>query len=93
VLGPDDLSFDDQAAIISDVIGREVRYQRISFDQFKQQFLDRGVSGSFAQGYVDMYRAKNEGMDNAMPRTLENTAPTSFRRFCEQALQPAVASS
>lgn len=48
VLGPEDLSFDDQAAIISDVIGREVRYQQISFDQFNQQFLDRGASESFA---------------------------------------------
>ena len=69
VLGPEDLSFDDQAAIISDVIGREVRYQQISFDQFKQQFLDRGASESFAQGYVDMYRAKDEGVDNAVLRT------------------------
>src|SRR3546814_1014715 len=46
---PEDLSFDDQAAIISDVIGRDVRYQQISFDQFKQQFLDRGASESFAR--------------------------------------------
>jgi uncharacterized protein YbjT (DUF2867 family) len=93
VLGPEDLSFDDQAAIISDLIGREVRYRRISFDRFEQQFLDRGASGSFAQGYVDMYRAKDEGMDNAVPRTGKNTAPTSFRMFCEQVLKPAVAFS
>lgn len=93
MLGPEDLSFDDQAAIISDVIGREVRYQQISFDQFKQQFLDRGASGSFAQGYADMYRAKDEGMDNAKLRTSRNTVPTSFRTFCEQILKPVVASS
>jgi uncharacterized protein YbjT (DUF2867 family) len=93
VLGPQDLSFDDQAAIISDVIGREVRYRQISFDRFGQQFLDRGASGSFAQGYVDMYRAKDEGMDNVTLRTSENTVPTSFRTFCEQVLKPAVASS
>jgi uncharacterized protein YbjT (DUF2867 family) len=79
ILGPEDLSFDDQAAIISEVLGREVRYRPISFEQFKQQFLDRGASAAFAQGYVDMYRAKDEGMDNAVRRTRENTAPTSFR--------------
>lgn len=88
VLGPDDLSFDDQAAILSDLLGRPVRYQQISFDQFKQQFLDRGASESSAQGYVDMYRAKNEGMDNAARRTPENSGPTSFRLFCEQVLKP-----
>ena len=91
VLGPEDLSFDDQAEIISDVIGREVRYQQISFDQFKQQFLDRGASKSFAQGYVDMYRAKDEGVDNAALRTSENTSPTNFRTFCEQNLRPIIA--
>lgn len=93
VLGPEDLSFDDQAAIISDVIGRQVRYQQISFDQFKQQFLDRGASESFAQGYVDMYRAKDEGIDNAAIRTSENTGPTSFRIFCEQNLKPIIAAT
>lgn len=90
VLGPEDLSFDDQAEIISDVIGREVRYQQIPFDRFKQQFLDRGASESAAQGYVDMYRAKDEGVDNAARRTPENTWPTSFRIFCEQNLKPII---
>lgn len=90
VLGPEDLSFDDQAAIISDVIGRSVRYQQISFDQFKQQFLDRGASGSAAQGYVDMYRAKDEGIDNAARRVREGAAPTTFRMFCEQTLKPTL---
>ena len=83
VLGPEELSFDDQAAIISDVIGGEVRYRQITFDQFKQQFLGRGASESFAQGYVDMYRAKDEGVDNSAKRTAGGPAPTSFRTFCE----------
>lgn len=92
VLGPDELSLDEQAAVISDVIGRTVRYQPISFDQFRQQLLGRGASESFAQAYVDMYRAKDEGMDNVAPRTAENLTPTSFRTFCEQQLKPLIAS-
>jgi len=83
VLGPEDLSFDDQAVILSEVIGRPVRYQQISFDQFRQQFLNRGVSESFAQGYVDMYLAKDEGIDNVARRTPETRGQTSFRTFCE----------
>jgi uncharacterized protein YbjT (DUF2867 family) len=93
VLGPEDLSFNDQAAVLSEVIGRAVRYQPISFDQFKQQFLARGASESFSQGYVDMYRAKDEGIDNAVRRTSDNTAPTSFRAFCEQMAKPLLAFS
>ncbi|MBB5986746.1 NAD(P)H-binding protein [Sphingobium lignivorans] len=83
VLGPQDLSFDDQAVILSEVIGRPVRYQQISFDQFRKQFLDRGASESFAQGYVDMYRAKDEGIDNVVRRSPVTSGQRSFRTFCE----------
>lgn len=91
VLGPEDLSFDDQAAIISEVTGHPVRYQQISYDQFKQQFLARGTSESVAQGYVDMYRAKEQGIDNTVARTPETTGHTSFRAFCEDKLMPVFA--
>ena len=91
VLGPEDLSSDDMAAIASDVLGRTVRYQHVTLDALKAQLLARGACESYAQGFVDMARAKNEGMDNATPRTPENTTPTSFRQWCEQELKPAVA--
>jgi uncharacterized protein YbjT (DUF2867 family) len=90
VLGPEDLSFDDMMAIASDVLGRTVRYQHITLDALKAQMLSGGMSESFAQGYVDMMRAKDEGMDNAALRTPESSTPTSFRQWCEQVLKPAV---
>ena len=90
LLGPEDLSCNDIAAIISEALGREVRYQHVSFDSFKAQLLERGTSKTFAQGYVDMMRAKNEGMDNAIPRTPANTGPTTFRQWAEEELKPAV---
>lgn len=90
VLGPEDLSANDMAAIMSDVLGRPVRYAQTSFDALKQQFLGYGASDSFAQGYADMFRAKNEGMDNVAERTAASRTPTSFRQFCEETLKPAV---
>jgi len=90
VLGPQDMSFDDQAAIISDVAGRPVRYQQIEYDQFKQQFLDRGASESVAQGYVDMYRSKEEGIDNVATRQPGKVGATSFRDFCSQVIGPVL---
>ena len=90
VLGPEDLSFNDMAATISDVIGREIRYQQTPFDAFKEQLLDTGMGESFAQGYVDMMRAKNDGMDNVAERTAESRTPTTFRQWCEDVLKPAV---
>jgi uncharacterized protein YbjT (DUF2867 family) len=90
VLGPEDLSFDDQAAIISEISGRPVRYQQIGYDQFKQQFLDRGASESVAQGYVDMYRAKADGIDNVATRRSGYVGATGFRDFCRQVIGPAL---
>jgi hypothetical protein len=39
---------------------------------------------------LDMMVAKNEGLDNAEPRTPQSTTPTSFRQWCEEVLKPAV---
>jgi len=50
------------------------------------------MSDAMAQGYADMAWAKNEGLDNGVQRTPENSTPTSFRQWCEEALKPAVAS-
>jgi uncharacterized protein YbjT (DUF2867 family) len=90
VLGSEDLSFNDMAAIMAEVLGKPVRYQRVSFETYKAGFVERGMSDAIAQGMTDMARAKNEGLDNAEPRTPENTTPTSFRQWCEEMLKPAV---
>ena len=75
---------------VSEVLGKPVRFQQISFEAFKAGFIERGASEAFAQGMTDMMRAKNEGLDNAEPRTPENATPTSFRQWCEEVLKPAV---
>ena len=90
LLGPEDLSFNDMAEIISAVLGKQVRFQQITFDAYKDRFVGFGMSDAMAQGMTDMAWAKNEGMDNAVQRTPENSTPTSFRQWCEQALKPAV---
>ena len=90
VLGPEHLSFNDMAEIMSEVLEKPVRFQQISFEAFKAGFIERGASEAFAQGMTDMMRAKNEGLDNAEPRTPDNTTPTSFRQWCEEVLKPAV---
>lgn len=91
VIGPEDLSHNDIAAIISDVSGRDIRYQQIGWDQFKQGFLARGTSESFAQAYVEMYRAKNEAMDNAAAKDAKSRERTGFREWAERNLKPKLA--
>jgi uncharacterized protein YbjT (DUF2867 family) len=92
VLGPEDLSCNDMAEIMSEVLDKPVRFQQVALDAYKAQCIEHGMSEAFAQGMVDMMAAKNEGLDNAEPRTPENTTPTSFRQWCEDVLKPAVPS-
>ena len=90
VLGPEDLSFNDMAKIMSEVLGKQVRFQQISFEAFKARLTASGMSEAMAQGMLDMAVAKNEGLDNAEPRTPQSTTETSFRQWCEEVLKPAV---
>lgn len=90
VLGPEDLSCDGMAGILSDVLGRPIRYQQLTFDALAAQLRGRGTSDAFVRGYVEMMRAKDDGMDNAEPRTPAATTPTTFRTWCEAVLKPAV---
>ena len=92
LLGPEDLSFNDMAEIISAVLGKEVHFQQTTFEAYKDRFLAFGMSDAMAQGQTDMAWAKNEGLDNAVKRTSENSTPTSFRQWCEEVLKPAVLS-
>jgi uncharacterized protein YbjT (DUF2867 family) len=92
LLGPEDLSYNDMAEIMSQVLGKDVRFRQITFEAYKDRFVRLGVSDAMAQGYSDMARAKNEGLDNGVQRTPQNSTPTSFRQWCEEVLKPAVAS-
>ncbi len=90
VLGPEDLSFNEMAQIASEVLGKPVRVQQIPMEAFRTRLAGFGMSDAIVQGYADMMAAKNEGLDNAEPRTPEATTPTSFRQWCERKLRPAV---
>jgi uncharacterized protein YbjT (DUF2867 family) len=98
LLGPEDLSFNDMARIMSDVLGKPVRYQRIPVEAYRNRLAGAGVSQAMAQSLVDMAVAKDEGLDNGEARTPESTTPTTFRQtipttfrqWCEEVLKPAV---
>ena len=93
VLGPEDISLSDQAAVMTEVLGKPVRFQPVTPEAYKAQLMQYGTSEHFAQQLVTMYIAKDQGLDNAEPRTPENTTPTTFREWCEQVLKPAILSA
>jgi uncharacterized protein YbjT (DUF2867 family) len=90
VLGPEDLSYNDIAQIMSEVLGRPVRYQQIAGSALKATLIGFGMSDAMAQGMVDMIVAYDQGLAIVEPRTPESASPTSFRQWCEEVLKPAV---
>jgi uncharacterized protein YbjT (DUF2867 family) len=90
VLGPEDLSCNDMAHIMSEVLARPIRYQQIPGEALKAELVRNGMSEAMAQGLLDMRQAKDKGLDNVDPRTPRSTTPTSFRQWCEEELKPAV---
>jgi len=89
LLGPEDLSFNDMAAIMSEVLGKEVHFHQTSFEAYKEMFVGF-MSDAMAQGMTDMAWAKNEGLDNGVERTPRNSTPTTFCDWCQHVLKPAV---
>jgi len=89
-LGPQDLSPDDQAHILSDVLDRSVTYVQTPGHAFKARMTGFGMGDAMAQGLLDMFDAKNAGLDNALPRTAETATPTTFEQWCREVLVPAV---
>jgi len=90
VLGPEDLSFNDMARIMSDALDTPVRFQQIPGEAFKANLTGCGMSDAMAQGMLDMVVAKGNGLDNAVVRTPRFSTPTTFRQWCEDVLKPAV---
>ncbi|CAM5327356.1 NmrA family transcriptional regulator OS=Streptomyces fumanus OX=67302 GN=GCM10018772_20220 PE=4 SV=1 [Streptomyces fumanus] len=86
VLGPEDLSPNDMAHIMSEVLGRPVRYERQSLDDLRASLTGYGFGAAIVDGYVDMMRAVDEGLNDGVPRTERTASPTTFRQWCEDVL-------
>ncbi|MET7301315.1 NAD(P)H-binding protein [Embleya sp. NPDC005575] len=92
VLGPQDLSPNDLARIMTEQFGRPVRYERQPLDELYTTLVGYGLNEAFVQGIVDMKRAKDEGLDAGVARTPDTASPTGFEQWCAQTLKPAVLS-
>jgi hypothetical protein len=80
------------AHILTEVLGQPIRYQRVAAGEYKARLVQFGASEEFAQSLLDMFAAKDNGLDLMEPRTPENTTPTTFRQWCEEVLKAAVLS-
>ena len=52
--GPEDLSSNDIACIMSEVLGKPIRFQQIPPDNYKSQLMQNGASEAMAQGIINI---------------------------------------
>ncbi|WP_121702890.1 NAD(P)H-binding protein [Streptomyces sp. E5N298] len=90
LVGPDDLTPMGMAEVLSDVLGRPVRVRETTPEAYRASALRFGASEAGAQGLADMASAMDaQGFYGAAEPSTPDTAPTSFRRWCEEVLRPA----
>lgn len=90
VLGPQDLSPNDLARIMTEQLGHPVRYERQSLEDLRTTLVGHGLDAAFVQGIADMKQAKDNGLDAGVTRTADTASPTTFEQWCARTLKPAV---
>ncbi|MFC4534759.1 NAD(P)H-binding protein [Sphaerisporangium dianthi] len=90
LVGPDSLTPDAMAEIISETLGRTVRYQQVPLTDFQARMVRHGASPALAQDMADMVNAQNSGIYDAEPRDPASATATGFRQWCQDILKPAV---
>jgi len=90
VASPDNLAPDDMAGVISDTLGRTVRYRQIPVADSEAAMRQRGASPAMARDFAGMVEAQNNGIYDAEPRDPHRAGGTSFRQWCLDTLKPAV---
>ena len=71
--------------MIGERIGKsDLQYVQFSYADEAKALAQAGLSESFANFYVEMTRAFNEGRVKPRCRTPENTTPTRFEEFADE---------
>jgi uncharacterized protein YbjT (DUF2867 family) len=93
VHGPENLSWNEMARIMTEVLRIPIRFQEVPGPRYKASLMQHGSSEAFAQSLVDMFAEVSQAIFEAEPRTPETTTPTTFRQWCEEVLRPALAAA
>ncbi|MFZ3565639.1 NAD(P)H-binding protein [Streptomyces sp. BH097] len=91
--GPEALSYDDIARLVTEATGRPVVHQRLSYEQLRDRFATQTpIQGEFAAMLAGMDRAIAEGAEDRTTDTVQRVtgrAPRSFRAHLEQETRDA----
>jgi uncharacterized protein YbjT (DUF2867 family) len=88
VHGAADVTFAEAANILTEVMGKNIRYIQVPAEAMRQSLLEMGTSQDAANNLVRMFEAFESGSYTAEPRTLETTTPTTLAEWSRTMLKP-----
>ena len=84
----DNLTPNEMAATISDVLGLQVTFEQADLEQVTASTIERGVPEGMARDFTAMYWAQQNGIYDE-DWSYATPTPTNFRTWCETVLAPA----
>ncbi|MCY1047665.1 NmrA family NAD(P)-binding protein [Corallococcus sp. bb12-1] len=91
VHGPKDITYPEAAAVLTQVLGRPVKYVQVGLEDMRSGMKNAGLPEWMADSFTEMYAAIKDGrMDAAEPRSQDTTTPTTLAQFATTVLKPVV---
>ncbi|MCP3098509.1 NmrA family NAD(P)-binding protein [Myxococcus sp. K15C18031901] len=89
--GAADVTYTEVAAILSEALGRPVRYVQVGMDDTRKALVGYGMPGFMVDLFTEMFGAYNDGrMSPAESRSAETTTATALATWAREVLKPAV---
>ncbi|MCA9615986.1 MAG: NAD(P)H-binding protein [Myxococcales bacterium] len=91
VHGPADLTLSQVAGLLTEALGRDVKYVEVPLSAVREGMAGAGMPGFLVDLFAEMYDGLISGrMDPAEPRDASTTTPTRFSEFAREVLAPAL---
>jgi uncharacterized protein YbjT (DUF2867 family) len=90
LLGPEDVTFDEAARILSEGLGKTVKHITVTPEQAREAMAQTGLKAKTVDLFLEMYDWMDQRMDAGEPRTPETTTPTTLASFTREVLKPLV---
>lgn len=88
VHGPEDLSWDDVARILTEATGHPVRAERVPDEAMHEGLTQAGMNERQIDALMGMSTGLREGFTPEQPRDVTTTTPTTLRAFVADHIRP-----
>lgn len=89
LIGPEDLRFDQVAAIIATAIGKKVQHATVSPEAITPVLVGEGFSQEVAREFVEMEQSFDRDLGNDLQGDEQRRGTTTFQQFVREVLVPA----